>query len=95
MTPFWYAWPSIVTELLGGAALSAGLTGLVDFLLSGPDSLRIALILGGFGSVVVSLLYESLVDSGRNQAYHRPWRDLLERALGQAIGLLVYWLVAR
>lgn len=85
---FWYRWPSWLTELLGGAALSLVLCFGLHFLLGPEATLGVATLAG----TAVSVGYETFLDSN-DTASHRPAVDIAQRACGQVLGLLVWALL--
>lgn len=89
MTPFWYSWPSWVTELLGGMVLSLALCFLLLLL---HMSLAAQLGLAALGGVLLSVVYERFLDPNDTVA-HRPAVDIGQRACGQVLGLLVWALI--
>jgi hypothetical protein len=80
---FWYGWNSWVVELLGGCAI-----GLVFGL--GTQHAGAAFI----GGNLFSAGYECFADPNLGRPDHRPWRDYGQRAVGIAVGVLV-WLLIR
>ena len=75
MTPFWYAWPSWRTELVGGATL-----GLV------AAAVTRNVLVAAIASVAISVIYERFIDP-RSWS----WLDIGQRAVGQALGLAIAW----
>lgn len=75
---FWYRWPSLLVEVLGGLMLTL-ICGLVL-----RDGWLTAVV-----SLAVSAFYEKFLDQNG-----WSWADVGQRALGQAVGVLVIWLAA-
>lgn len=76
MTPVWWSWPSWLVELLSGLLVIAVLAGLEAL----PWWLRVSLL-----ALTASLVYERYVDRNGFQ-----WRDVGQRAVGLAVGLLLW-----
>jgi len=84
-TPFWYRWPSWLTEFVAGLLL-ATLVQVVRFVGWGIGW-RLAL------AVLLSWVYEIFLDQNRHELGHDAWKDTTQRAVGIVAGLLLWrWL---
>jgi hypothetical protein len=81
MTPFWYRWPSIFTELLAGVLLASVVQVLPFF----AWRLIVALWL--------SWVYETFIDARAGELGHNAFRDQVQRAGGILLGLLLWGLL--
>lgn len=83
---FWYSWPSWITELLGGTALSLALFALFRWVFRRKPVVALKLTI--VGGVVVSVFYELVLDPNHT-IVHNPSVDIVQRACGQIVGLLI------
>lgn len=87
---FWDNWPSWITELLGGATLSGLLCLTFKFLFHfQPDMVILGTVSSGVG---ISVFYEFVLDPNKT-INHKPMVDIGQRAVGQALGLLIWSLL--
>ncbi len=83
MTPFWYRWPSWLTEFVAGLLL-ATFVQVVRFVGWGIGW-RFAL------AVLLSWVYEMFLDQNRHELGHDAVKDTTQRAVGIIVGLLLWW----